>query len=81
MCQEPFGQYSQGYPDTQRPAEHRSQVPTPLQYFLEAGSDVLRGSLGKQVTAMSSVIYMGDDQTGLCYSFSLLPWVSLPPEG
>lgn len=36
-----FGQRSQRDPDIQLPAEDRSQVPTPLQYFLEAGSDPL----------------------------------------
>lgn len=39
--QKPFGQYSQRDPDPQLLAEQRSQVPTPLQYFLEDGSDAL----------------------------------------
>lgn len=32
-CQKHFGQYSQRDPDTLLPTKHRSQVPTPLQYF------------------------------------------------
>lgn len=67
-CQKHSGQYSQRDPDTQLPTEHRSQVPTPLQYFLEAELVGFWGSLGEQDPATSSAI--GDKQIDRCYSFS-----------